>query len=279
MSASNQHAQGIESNPSGDAKKSYSDIFYEPPKGEKSGLPHDPFKSFVVPRPIGWISTRSRDGQDNLAAFSQFTNVSFDPPTILFVGHQSLYKLRSKDTVLNCIETNEFVWNMPTYGLRESVVSSALETWNDEFEEGGIAKAPSTLVRPPRVRDSPVALECRVHSIHRVANQQHGEQMFGPHLVGNSDIVIGRVLGVHIKGEYITGEGLFDILKAAPLARNGYHQYTHVNQVYDMLMPAMPDDTRSGDVLGGNVNYNIRYEEKEMKRAGEKKTNAVTKTD
>lgn len=83
MSASNQHAQGIESNPSGDAKKSYSDIFYEPPKGEKSGLPHDPFKSFVVPRPIGWISTRSRDGQDNLAAFSQFTNVSFDPPTIL----------------------------------------------------------------------------------------------------------------------------------------------------------------------------------------------------
>lgn len=147
--------------------------------------------------------------------FAKEAHYSFNPVTSAhgttpssFVGHQSLYKLRSKDTVLNCIETNEFVWNMPTYGLRESVVSSALETWNDEFEEGGIAKAPSTLVRPPRVRDSPVALECRVHSIHRVANQQHGEQMFGPHLVGNSDIVIGRVLGVHIKGEYITGEGV-----------------------------------------------------------------------
>ena len=61
----------------------HADLFYQPAKGETSGLPHDPFKSFVVPRPIGWISTRSRDGKDNLAPFSQFTNVSFDPPTIL----------------------------------------------------------------------------------------------------------------------------------------------------------------------------------------------------
>lgn len=61
------------------------DLFYQPPKGEKSGLPYDPFKSFVIPRPIGWISTRSKDGVDNLAPYSQFTNVSFDPPTILFV--------------------------------------------------------------------------------------------------------------------------------------------------------------------------------------------------
>lgn len=62
----------------------YDDLFYQPPKGEKSGLPHDPFKSFVIPRPIGWISTKSRDGKDNLAPFSQFTNVSFDPPTIMY---------------------------------------------------------------------------------------------------------------------------------------------------------------------------------------------------
>jgi flavin reductase (DIM6/NTAB) family NADH-FMN oxidoreductase RutF len=64
-------------------KMVHADLFYQPPKGEKSGLPHDPFKSFVVPRPIGWISTKSRDGKDNLAPFSQFTNVSFDPPTIM----------------------------------------------------------------------------------------------------------------------------------------------------------------------------------------------------
>lgn len=93
----------------------YSDIFYEPPRGETSGLPHDPFKSFVIPRPIGWISTTSKDGQDNLGPYSQFTNVSFDPPTILFIGHQSVYKSRSKDSVINAQETGEFVWNMPTY--------------------------------------------------------------------------------------------------------------------------------------------------------------------
>ena len=93
----------------------HADLFYEPTKGERSGLPHDPFKSFVIARPIGWVSTTSKEGQDNLAPYSQFTNVSFDPPTIMFVGHQSVYEERSKDSVLNCIATNEFVWNMARY--------------------------------------------------------------------------------------------------------------------------------------------------------------------
>jgi flavin reductase (DIM6/NTAB) family NADH-FMN oxidoreductase RutF len=186
----------------------HENIFYQPPLGETSGLPHDPFKSFVIPRPIGWISTKSRDGQDNLGPFSQFTNVSFDPPTILFVGHQSLYKQRSKDTVMNCIETNEFVWNMATYELKDKMNASSLESWGDEFAEQDIEKAPSRLVRPPRVAQSPVSFECRVHSIIRIPNEMHGEDMFGPHLVGTSDIVVGRVLGVHVRGEYITGEGV-----------------------------------------------------------------------
>ncbi|KAK0636654.1 hypothetical protein B0T17DRAFT_596103 [Bombardia bombarda] len=230
------------------------DIFYEPPKGQRSGLPHDPFKSFVIPRPIGWISTKSRDGKDNLAPFSQFTNVSFDPPTILFVADQSLYKKRSKDTVLNCAETNEFVWNMVSHAQAADMNATALETWEDEFtlvENGGIEKAACRVVRPPRVAASPVSLECRVHSIVRVANEHHGEAMYGgPHLVGNSDIVIGRVLGVHIRGEYITSEGLFDVLKAAPVARNGYNHYTHVSQVWAMQMPTMPGDSNAQRLLG-----------------------------
>jgi flavin reductase (DIM6/NTAB) family NADH-FMN oxidoreductase RutF len=109
---------------------------------------------------------------------------------------------------MNCIETNEFVWNMATYDLRNYMNSSSLETWGDEFEESGIAKAPSRLVRPPRVADTPVAFECRVLNILRVPNEAHGDNMFGKHLVGTSDIVIGRVLGVHVKGEYITDEGV-----------------------------------------------------------------------
>ncbi|RDL42449.1 Uncharacterized protein BP5553_02428 [Venustampulla echinocandica] len=220
------------------------DIFYEPPKGQKSGLPHDPFKSFVVPRPIGWISTTSKNGQDNLAPFSQFNNVSFDPPTILFIGHQSVYKRDSKDSVNNAKDTGEFVWNMATNDLRESVNASSLESWDDEFPISGVTKAPSRVVKPPRVAESPVQFECKVHSIVRIA---------GDSLVGNSDIVIGRVVAIHVKGEYITSDGLFDIVKAAPLARLGYRQYTSITHTFDMEMPFMPDDHVSGGVLSGTT--------------------------
>lgn len=109
---------------------------------------------------------------------------------------------------MNCIETNEFVWNMATYDQREEVNNSGKETWEDEFEEFNIKKVKSRLVRPPRVADSPISFECRVHSIVRVANEYHGKDTAGPHMVGNSDIVIGRVLGIHVKGEYITGDGV-----------------------------------------------------------------------
>jgi flavin reductase (DIM6/NTAB) family NADH-FMN oxidoreductase RutF len=111
-----------------------------------------------------------------------------------------------------------YILIIDSYDLRESVNSTALETWGDEFEEAGITKAPSRLVRPPRVADSPVSFECRVHSIIRVANEHHGDAMAGPHLVGNSDIVIGRVIGIHVKGEYITGDGVsFPISNSALL--------------------------------------------------------------
>ncbi|KAH8806041.1 hypothetical protein F5884DRAFT_710023 [Xylogone sp. PMI_703] len=165
------------------------DLFYEPPKGESSGIPHEPFKLFVVPRPIGWISTTSSEGQDNLAPYSQFNNVSFDPPTILSIGHQSLYKKRSKDSVVNARETGEFIWNMATYDLRESVNASALETTEDEFNIANVTKAPSRIVRPPRVAESPVSFECKVHYILRIP---------GNSLVGHSYIVIGRVVGIHV---------------------------------------------------------------------------------
>jgi flavin reductase (DIM6/NTAB) family NADH-FMN oxidoreductase RutF len=101
------------------------------------------------------------------------------------------------------------------------VNNTGKETWGDEFEEFGIKKSPSKLVRPPRVADSPVSFECRVHSIVRVCNEFHGKKTAGPHMVGNSDIVIGRVLGIHIKGEYITGDGVSYISNNYESGRNG----------------------------------------------------------
>ncbi|TVY91879.1 Uncharacterized protein LAWI1_G003169, partial [Lachnellula willkommii] len=252
------------------------DIFYEPAKGEKSGLPHDPFKSFVIPRPIGWISTTSKDGLDNLGPYSQFNNVSFDPPTITFIGHQSVYKRRSKDSVVNAKETGEFVWNMATYDTREAVNASALETWDDEFPISGVSKAPSRVVKPPRVAESPVTFECKTHSVIRIQ---------GDSLVGHSDIVIGRVVAIHVKGEYITPDGLFDVLKAAPLARLWYHQYTAITHVFDMKMPFMPDDNVSGNILGGETGdsdatlYKTRdHRSEDERRLAERERNAKTGT-
>ena len=136
-------------------------MFYEPGR-TPHGLPHDPFKSCVVPRPIGWISTVDRDGNHNLAPYSQFQNVTFNPPIVMFAANQDSKGLR-KDTVRNAEQTGEFVWNMATWDLREAVNASAqeLEHEIDEFEVAGLEKLPSSLVKPMRVKGSPIQFECR----------------------------------------------------------------------------------------------------------------------
>jgi flavin reductase (DIM6/NTAB) family NADH-FMN oxidoreductase RutF len=99
-------------------------LVYYQPGVTKHGLPRDPFKSCVIPRPIGWISTISRDGVHNLAPFSQFQNLTFDPPYVMFASNQTTVG-RKKDTVVNTEQTGEFVWNMATYDLRDAVNKSA----------------------------------------------------------------------------------------------------------------------------------------------------------
>lgn len=106
---------------------------------------------------------------------------------------------------------HQSVYQQPTdnfwydrYDLRDSVNESALESWDDEFPVAHVTKAPSRIVKPPRVAESPVNFECKVHSIIRVT---------GNSLVGHSDIVIGRVVGIHVKGEYITSDGVRNMSK------------------------------------------------------------------
>lgn len=96
------------------------------------------------------------------------------------------------------IEKNNTKLN-DSYDLRDAVNASSLESWDDEFPIANVTKAPSRIVRPPRVAESPVSFECKVHSIVRVN---------GDSLVGHSDIVIGRVVGIHVKGEYIKPDGV-----------------------------------------------------------------------
>jgi len=203
-------------------------MHYDPDKNDH-GLAHSPFKSCVIPRPIGWISTISPDGVHNLAPYSQFQNLTFDPPYVMFAANQNTLGKR-KDSVVNTEQTGEFVYNMATYDLRDAMNRSAAEGPPDidEFELAGLTKAASIRVKPYRVAESPIQFECRYHQTIRLP---------GNGLMGTVDIVIGRVLMVHIKNEVIGPDGRLDILKIRPLARLGYYDYTVVDSIFEMVIP------------------------------------------
>jgi flavin reductase (DIM6/NTAB) family NADH-FMN oxidoreductase RutF len=200
-------------------------MYYEPGKTHH-GLPYDPFKSCVVPRPIGWISTISPSGIHNLAPYSQFQNLGFDPHYVMFSANTFAER---KDTVINTEATGEFVWNMATYDLREAVNKSAqaVPPDVDEFELAGVTKAPSRLVKPCRVAESPIQFECVYHATVRLPGQG----------TSRTDVVIGRVVAIHIQDEFITREGKVDILKIRPIARMGYYDYTSVDSIFEMVIP------------------------------------------
>lgn len=203
-------------------------MYYEPGI-TPHGLPFDPFKSCVVPRPIGWISTLSRSGQANLAPFSQFQNVTFDPPMVMFASNQNSSGQR-KDSVRNAEETGEFVWNMATYDLRDAVNTTAMELphGDDEFERAGLVKLPSRKVKPARVQGSPIQFECVYLNTVRFP---------GTPPMGTVDVVFGRVVAVHIDDAAIDAKGMVDVLKIKPLARMGYYDYTFVDNQFQMIIP------------------------------------------
>ena len=199
-------------------------MFYEPEKDDH-GLPFNPYKSIVVPRPIGWISTIGLDGVANLAPYSQFTNLGYDPPYVLFSssGH-------CKDSARNASETGEFVVNLATYDLRDLVneTSAEIPANESEFEVAKIEMIPSRLVRAPRVARSPIHLECKYYSTITLPCITPGTSVHA---------VIGRVVGVHISDDAITSDGKIDILKIKPLARLGYYDYTAVETVFSLSPP------------------------------------------
>ena len=201
-------------------------MFYEPDKDDH-GLPYNPYKSIVVPRPIGWISTLSRDGVVNLAPYSQFNNLAYDPPYVMYSANSFPGTGRRKDSVKNAADTGEFVVNMATYELREAVnvTSQFLPPEIDEAKLAGLEMIPSRIVRAPRVAASPVHLECRFHC----SLVLPGSAFDRVH-----HVVVGRVVGVHIRDDALTAEGKLDVVKIRPLARLGYFDYTTVDSSFTM---------------------------------------------
>src|SRR5665213_1837362 len=199
-------------------------MFYEPDQRDKKVLPHDPFKAIMAPRPIGWITSMSAKGEINLAPYS-FFNGGNSRPNLLMFGSEG-----RKDSVAFIEETGEFVCSLANYDLREQIntTSAPMARGNNEMVRAGLEPAPSRMVKPPRVKASPCALECKLIKIVPMTTFE-GEPV-------DCHVVFGQVVGVHIDDRFIV-DGLLDTAAMMPLARCGYDQYAVVERVFSMVRP------------------------------------------
>jgi flavin reductase (DIM6/NTAB) family NADH-FMN oxidoreductase RutF len=214
-------------------------MFYEPEK-KNHGLKYTPYKSCIVPRPIGWITTLSRSGRVNLAPYSQFNNLGYEPGWLMFSAGGQMPDGHRKDSCVNAEETGEFVYNMATYDLREAVNQTAqiVDTDVDEMAAAGLTPAPCRLVKPPRVLESPINIECKYYTTLVLPGEDWRT---------NHHVVIGKVIGVHIKDDVLTPDGKIDVLKIRPLARLGYIDYTSVESTFSM---ELKEGTREAFIKG-----------------------------
>ena len=191
------------------------------------GLPHNPFKALTVPRPIGWISTLSKNGIGNLSPYSYFNGLSYDPPFVMFsAGNRS--DGSKKDSVLNAEEIGEFVVNISTLDTRFQMndTSWIMEPETDELEKTGLTAIDSINVKPKRVAESPVHFECKYHQTVQLPGNKNADF---------HHVVFGQVIGIHIKDEFITDEGIVDILKMKIIARLGYNDYTLIDKTFSII--------------------------------------------
>lgn len=188
------------------------------------GLPHDPFKAIVAPRPIGWIGAISGRGEVNLSPYSFFNAVSSRPHIVMFSSEER------KDAVAFIEETGEFTCSLATKALARqmNMTSAPLPRGQSEFGHAGLAMAPSKFIRPPRVAASPAALECRLLSVQQLADLD-GQAI--PRWM-----VLGQVVGIFIDEAYLR-DGRFDTAGANPIARCGYADYAEVESLFSITRP------------------------------------------
>jgi flavin reductase (DIM6/NTAB) family NADH-FMN oxidoreductase RutF len=197
-------------------------MFYDAVRNNH-GLAIDPFYALLAPRPIGWISTLSIDGQANLAPYS-FFNAFATQPTYVAFGSSGM-----KDTLRNVEASGEFAFNLATLDLKDAmnVSSAGVGAHVDEFELAGLAKAPCQFIKGPRVAQSPVCFECK-----------HFQTIDLPDDEGRVKdwLVIGRVVGIHIDDRFIV-DGRVQTGAMKPIARLGYSEYATVDSTWSMRRP------------------------------------------
>lgn len=203
-------------------------MFYEPRLNNHS-LTIDPLKALVVPRPIGWISSVDLDSRVNLAPFSFFNLVSDSPPIVMFAANGAKADGGRKDSLNNVEAVGAFVANLATYDLREqmNMTAARLPAGESEAKAAGLEMIPSKIVAPPRVKSSPVALECRYLQSLVLPTLDPKEP---------NTVVFGEVIGIHIDDSLIV-DGRVDITLAQPIARLGYSLYAVVDKAFRMVRP------------------------------------------
>ena len=183
----------------------------------------------VVPRPIAFVSTLSRAGIPNLAPFSFFTAVSANPPVICFCPIRRHGSDPYKDTLRNILETREFVVNIVSEEFAEkmNVTSADFPPDIDEFEASGLTPVPSDLVKPARVAESHVHMECKLYLAIEV-----GE------LPGSGNLVLGEVVRFHVDDQYFDDFKL-DPDQLRPIGRMAGATYTRTTDRFEMVRPKL----------------------------------------
>ena len=183
----------------------------------------------VVPRPIAFVSTMSASGLVNLSPFSFFNAVAYDPPTLVFScsKYAAGWPDKKKDTLANIEETGEFVVNVVVDDIAEAMNQTAAEypTEVNEFEVAGLTPAPSDLVRPPRVAESPVNMECRLVQVVPIGEGRH-----------QHGLVIGEIVLLHIRDDIISGHRI-NHQKLRPTGRLAGNMYCHTGDVFEFPRP------------------------------------------
>ena len=186
----------------------------------------------IVPRPIAFVSTISKNGVLNLAPFSYFNGVCSNPPTIMFAPARRGYDGKIKDTLKNIQDTNEFVVNIVSEEFVDEMVACAtdFDPTVNEFDESGLNPGSSQKVRPPTVEEAKISFECELHKIIEI----------GDGSPGSGFIVIGTIVMFHID-DSVYENGRVNLEKLGPVGRLSGNNYTKITNTFESIRKIKPD--------------------------------------
>ncbi len=225
----------------------------DPTKIETPDL-HQYIISSVAPRPIAFVSTMGADGSINLAPYSFFNAFSSNPPLVIFSSNRKVRGNTTKDTLKNVEDTGECVINIVNYKMvhQMSLASVEYPYGVNEFEKAGLTPLPSEIVKPLRVKEAPVQMECTVREIIKLGSKG-----------GAGNLIICQVVRIHIREAILNEKGRIDPFKADLVARMGRHYYCRANgsAIFELPQPVnilgmgvhnLPEAIRLSNILTGN---------------------------